>query len=170
MFRTSIAITGFSTSVPMCFSESSVKANIHLIPLLSFVFVFVVVFVFCIIFLVKSEWRQNMHLIPLCSHDTADHPPLQRLHLLQSKGFPQKVALLQRWRSHLQSQKLSRVVLVQHFVSLFLNFQKIPMLEVRARNWEKLSLLASSNKSPFFSMSKGYGLTLTFCGLEKLWT
>ena len=65
-----------------------------------------------------------MHLIPLCSHDTADHPPLQRLHLLQSKGFPQKVALLQCWRSHLQSQKLSRVVLVQHFVSLFLNFQK----------------------------------------------
>ena len=51
------------------------------------------------------------NLIPLLLHNTLDDPPLQGLQLFKAEGLPQKVGLVQRWRSEVQSQELSCVVL-----------------------------------------------------------
>ena len=51
------------------------------------------------------------NLIPLLLQNTLDDPPLQGLQLFKAEGLPQKVGLVQRWRSEVQSQELNCVVL-----------------------------------------------------------
>ena len=117
---------------------------------------------FCLCLLIRNaNIEPNINLISLRVQNTGDHPPLQRLQFLQSKGFPQKIALLNCWRLQLQSQELSRVFLVKHFTWLFLNFYIFSHWTQSYCNYWFLSF-ASVNiwMSMFFSRSDCCGISI----------